>query len=34
MMNAPTKAECERLMATFATDHEAKKAVKPPPDGG
>jgi transposase-like protein len=30
MMNAPTKAECERLMATFATDYEAKypKAVK------
>jgi putative transposase len=30
MMNAATKAECERLMATFATDYEAKypKAVK------
>lgn len=30
MMNASTKAECERLMATFATDYEAKypKAVK------
>ena len=30
MMNAPTKAECERLMKVFATDYEAKypKAVK------
>lgn len=30
MMNAGTKAECERLIATFATDYEAKypKAVK------
>ncbi len=30
MMNAPMKAECERLMKVFATDHEAKypKAVK------
>lgn len=30
MMNASTKAECERFMATFATDYEAKypKAVK------
>lgn len=30
MMNAATKDECERLMATFATDYEAKypKAVK------
>ncbi len=30
MMNAATKAECERLMATFAKDYEAKypKAVK------
>jgi putative transposase len=30
MMNAATKAECERLMAIFATDYEAKypKAVK------
>jgi len=30
MMNAATKAECERLMATFATHYEAKypKAVK------
>jgi hypothetical protein len=30
MMNAATKAECERLIATFATDYEAKypKAVK------
>lgn len=30
MMNAPTKKECERLMATFATDHKAKypKAVE------
>ncbi len=30
MMNAATKAECERLTATFATGYEAKcpKAVK------
>jgi len=30
MMNAATKAECERLIATFAADHEARypKAVK------
>ena len=30
MMNAATKAECERLIATFATDYETKypKAVK------
>ena len=30
MMNAATKTECEKLMATFATDYEAKypKAVK------
>ncbi len=30
MMNAPTKAECEKLVATFVAEHEAKypKAAK------